>query len=249
MVRKSVFPAGRSSVHQRSPVKQFLFIEGGKSEAVCRHCKALVSTTLRTRAYTLEESGIEVPGVLVDVCDVCDEIVTIPHQSTYRLRDARERRKEQTLEARIPTHLEDVIHMVADRFGAPVQEFRPGLLRFYLRELVNDAKFAERVRTLAGSELAQAPARARISLRVPAPLLGRAREKAREAGMSTAAEMMRGILLAAKEDVLDDGDPDRILRLGGAAQAGGAARPKGTPYMGVRGRKAAAPKGTHPPAP
>lgn len=249
MVRKSVLSAGRSSVHQHSPVKQFLFIEGRKSEAVCRHCKTLVSTTLRTRAYPLEESGIAVPGVLVGVCDVCDEIVTIPHQSTYRLRDARARRKEHSLEARIPTHLEDVIHMVADRFSAPVQEFRPGLLRFYLRELANDAKFAERVRTLARSELAQAPARARISMRVPAPLLARAREKAREAGISTASEMLRGILLAAKEDVLDDGDPERILRLGGAAQAAGAARPRGTPYRGVRGRKAAAPEKTSPPAP
>lgn len=174
--------------------------------------------------------------MLVSVCDTCDEIVAIPHQSTYRLRDARVPRKEQSLEARIPTHLEDVIYMVAARFGAPVQEFRPGLLRFYLRELANDAKFAERVRTLGRSELAQAPARARISLRVPAPLLSRVREKAREAGISTAAEMMRGILLAAKEDVLDDGDPERILRLGGAAQAEGAARPKGTPYLGVRKR-------------
>lgn len=240
MVHKGLLPAERSRVHQRSPVKKsvknFLFIEGQKSEAVCRHCKKLVSTTIRTRAYALEESEIKVPGVLVGVCDTCNEIVTIPHQSTYRLRDARVRRKEQSLEARIPTHLEDVIHMVADRFGAPVQEFRPGLLRFYLREIANDAAFAERVRTLAASELAQAPARARISLRVPAPLLARAREKAREAGISTASEMLRGILLAAKEDVLDDGDPERILRLGGAAQAEGAARPKGNPRLGVRKR-------------
>ncbi|HEX5869406.1 MAG TPA: hypothetical protein VFY65_03260 [Longimicrobium sp.] len=197
-----------------------------------------MNTTLRTRTYPLEESGIEVPGVLVGVCDVCDEIVTIPHQSTYRLRDARVRRKEQSLEARVPTHLEDVIHMVADRFGAPVQEFRPGLLRFYLRELADDPKFAERVRTLAHSDLAQAPARGRVSLRVPAPLLSRARERAREVGISTAAEMLRGILLAAKEDVLDNGDPERILRLGGAAQAQGAARPDATPHLGVRRKKA-----------
>lgn len=174
--------------------------------------------------------------MLVAVCDACDEIVTIPAQSTHRLYDARVPRKEQTIEARIPTHLEDVIYMVADRFDAPVQEFRAGLLRFYLRELANDAGFAERVRSLGQSELAQAPARARISLRVPAPLLSRVREKAREAGISTVAEMLRGILLAAKEDVLDDRDPDRIVRLGGAAQAEGAARPKGTPFLGVRKR-------------
>lgn len=200
-------------------------MEGQKSEAVCRHCKTLVSTTLRTRTYCLGGTGFDVPGVLVGVCDTCDEVATIPAQSSVRLRDARVRRKERSLEARIPTHLADVIHLIADRFGAPVQEFRPGLLRFYMSELAGDAGFARRVHALAGSDLAQAPSPARISLRVPAPLLAKARAQAREAGIATAAEMLRGILLAAKEDVLDGGNPERILRLGGAAQAQGAASP------------------------
>lgn len=178
----------------------------------------MVSATARVRTYR------EVPGVLVDVCDICDEVVTIPHQSTARLRDARAGRKDETLEARIPTHLEDIIHLIADRYEAPVQTFRPGLLRFYLRELARDAEFARRVRDLANSEPAQAPARARISLRAPAALLAEARQQARDAGMRTDAEMLRGILLAAKEDVLDRGDRNRCLRLGGAAQAEGAAR-------------------------
>ncbi|MBW3573085.1 MAG: hypothetical protein KY467_18470 [Gemmatimonadetes bacterium] len=164
--------------------------------------------------------------MLVAVCDICDEIVAVPHQSTTRLRDARVRRKDLSIEARIPTHLEDVIHLIADEFSAPVQEFRPGLLRFYLREVAESAEFATRVKALAQSELAQAPARARVSLRTPAALLSSAREQAHRAGIATAAELMRGILLAAKEDVLDGGEPERTLRLGGAAQAEGAERPR-----------------------
>lgn len=216
---------------------RYLFKEGQQFEAICARCEGRVPATCRTRTYRLEESGADVPGVLVMVCDVCGEIVAIPAQSSVRLRDARVQRKEQTLEARIPTHLEDVIHLIADEFSAPVQEFRPGLLRFYLRELAESAAFAERVKALAQSELAQAPARARISLRTPAPLLSRAREQARNAGMTTAAEMLRGILLAAKEDVLDGDDPERTLRLGGAAQAEGAARPKPANKL-ARARKA-----------
>jgi hypothetical protein len=184
----------------------------------------MVDTTLRVRTYQIKESGIDVPGVLVSVCDQCDAIIAIPAQSSVRLRDARVGRKDETLEARIPTHLEDVIHLIADRYEAPVQTFRPGLLRFYLREVARDAEFAARVRELANSELAQAPARARISLRAPEGLLVEAREQARRAGIRTDAEMLRGILLAAKEDVLDRGDRKRMQRLGGAAQAEGAAR-------------------------
>ena len=178
------------------------------------------------RTYHLEKTGVDVPGVLVEVCDQCDAIVTIPHQSSVRLLEFRRARKDESLEARIPTHLEDVIHLIADRFEVPVQTFRPGLLRFYLRELARDEGLAERVRQLASSELAQAPARARVSLRAPEGLLAEAREQARKAGIRTDAEMLRGLLLAATEDVLERGDKKRIMRLGGAAQAEGAARAK-----------------------
>ena len=202
----------------------YLFKEGEKAESVCRHCKKLVNTTFRVRTYRLKESGIDVPGVLVSVCDQCDAIVALPHQSSVRLGEVRVRRKDESLEARIPTHLEDVIHLIADRYEAPVQAFRPGLLRFYLREVARDAEFAGRVRELANSDLAQAPARARVSLRASQELLAEARQQARGAGIGTDAEMLRGILLAAKEDVLDRANKQRILRLGGAAQAEGAAR-------------------------
>lgn len=174
----------------------------------------------------MAESGIDVPGVLVDVCDDCGRVVTIPSQSTARLRHARIPQKEDQLEARIPTHLEDVIYMVAKRFSAPVQAFRPALLRFYLAEVAGDAEFAARVRALAESDLADAPARARISLRLPSELLQEARDTARQAGIQKDSRLLRGLLLAAKEDVLDGRHPERILRLSGAAQAEGAPRPR-----------------------
>jgi hypothetical protein len=212
----------------------YLVKEGDQSEAVCRHCKAIVTTTYRTRTYRLVTSGVDVPGALVAVCDLCDNVATIPAQTTPRIGEALQRRKEESLEARIPTHLEDVIRLLADHYEAPVQTFRPGLLRFYLREMASDPEFAERVSTLARSEMAKAPARARVSLRTPEPLLSEAREQARRAGIETDAEMLRGILLAAKEDVLDGADRERTLRLGGAAQAEGAARPKPLDKFGRR---------------
>lgn len=207
----------------------YLVKEGDESEAICPHCKTLVTTHYRTRTYRLVTSGVDVPGALVAVCDLCDKVAAIPAQTTPRIGEALQRRKEESLEARIPTHLEDVIRLLASHYEAPVQTFRPGLLRFYLRELAGDAQFAERVNALAKSDMARGPARARISLRAPEPLLAEARERARRVGIATDAEMLRGLLLAAKEDVLDGGDSQRTLRLGGAAQAEGAACPKPAP--------------------
>lgn len=173
---------------------------------------------------------MEVPGVLVGVCERCDQVATVPHQSTLRMLEARVPLKEEQLEARIPTHLEDVIYMLAWEFAAPVQAFRPAVLRFYLAELMRDPMLGERVRLLAASDLADAPARARVSLRVPTELLEDARAAARAAGIAKDSDLVRGLLLAAKEDVLDRRHPERIQRLSGAAQAGGAYR-RPSPYL------------------
>lgn len=173
---------------------------------------------------------MDVAGVLMGVCDRCDNIVTIPAQSTPRIREARVPLKEEQLEARIPSHLEDVIYLLARDFAAPVQAFRPAVLRFYLAELMRDPALAERVRLLAESDLADAPARTRVSLRVPAELLEDARSAARAAGIARDSDLVRGLLLAAKEDVLDRCHPERIARLSGAAQAGGAYR-RPSPYL------------------
>jgi hypothetical protein len=202
-----------------------LWKEGDTSEAICRTCQKRVRTRFAVRRYTLHESGVEVPDLLVAVCTECDGVAAIPAQSSPRLKEARERKKAEGLEAKIPSHLDDVIHLLADHFATAVAAFRPDLLRFYLGEVISDEAFAARVKTLAGSELAGGRARMRVSLRAPEEMLQAARERGRSAGIDTDADLIRGILLAAKEDVLEGATPERVLRLSGAAQAEGAMRP------------------------
>ena len=202
-----------------------LFREGDRSEAICHACEKRVSTQFAVRTVRLAETGLDVPDVLAAVCDECGGVAAIPAQSAPKLKEARERRKAEELEARIPSHLDDVVHLLSDHFAAAVASFRPSLLRFYLREVASDADLADRVKVLAGSDLAQGRARARVSLRAPEGLLRDVRGRARQAGIASDADLIRGILLAAKEDVLEGGAPERRMRLGGAAQAEGAPRP------------------------
>ena len=204
-----------------------LYREGDRSEAICHACRKRVGTRFGVRTVRLEESGVEVPDVLVAVCDECGGTVAVPAQSSPKLREARERRKAESLEARIPSHLDDVIHLLSNHFAAAVATFRPSLLRFYLREVASDDAFARRVKELADTELAQGRARARVSLRAPDDLLREVRDRSRQVGIGSDADLIRGILVAAKEDVLEGKAPERHVRLGGAAQAEGAPRPAG----------------------
>ncbi|HEU0013386.1 MAG TPA: hypothetical protein VFQ45_06865 [Longimicrobium sp.] len=198
--------------------------EGDLSQAVCEDCRRLVQTRFEVRGFPLEASGVVVPGVLVAVCTECGGIAALPAQSEPRLKEARERRKSQVLETRVPLHLEDMVHALALRFDTAVEMFRPHLLRFYLREVAADPALARRVEKLARSEAARGRARARVSLRLPEGLLEAARAQGRAAGLRTDADLVRGIIVAAAEDVLDGRAPERRARLSGAAQAEGAPR-------------------------
>ena len=66
---------------------------GDRSEAICADCDRIVTTRYAVRTIHLSGSSINVPDVLVGVCDFCDGIVSLPAQSTPKIREARERAK------------------------------------------------------------------------------------------------------------------------------------------------------------
>lgn len=108
---------------------------------------------------------------LVGVCDVCGEVVSIPHQSAPRLKEAREVPAEK-VEYRLPRELADVLHLIAAEFGVRTDDFTSPLLKFYMREFTRDASFRRRVGRLSRARLAPPVQRhhARPSMRMR-PLL------------------------------------------------------------------------------
>lgn len=182
-----------------------LLKESDRGDGVCRSCEALVETEYRRRPVYLEESDVEVEDVLVGVCIQCDETVTIPAQSSPRLKEAREG-KEEVLQARLPKHLEDALHLIADRYEANEQMFAPALVRFYLNEMARSPRFARRVARLAKSDVVRGGSTRRRSFRLSDNLYERAWDKAREAGIDTRTDMVKGAVAAAVEDLLEPSD-------------------------------------------
>lgn len=176
--------------------------EGDKGSALCPHCEERVLIRYEYRTFHLNESGVDVENVLLGVCEQCDETVTVPAQSSAKLKAAR-KRKEETVEARVPRPLEDLVYAIAAEVGTSAAEFRNQLVRYYLLEIGEKAETARRVGRLASTELAQARKKARISVRVDASVLARAMERATEQGIETQADLVRGLLIAGAEDVLE----------------------------------------------
>jgi hypothetical protein len=173
---------------------------GDRSRAICEACTKVVETRFEYRTFDLQQPRVDVPDVLVGVCTECDRTVTVPFQSSPRLNAAR-KPPEAPLEARIPKHLEDVLAVVASHYGRNDSEFRAVVLRYYLHALGGNAALADHLRELAAHPLAKGPASARLSLKVQEPVLTRAWESARNAGVRTKTEMLKGAIIAAAEDL------------------------------------------------
>lgn len=66
-----------------------LWKEGDRSEAICERCEARVVTRFEVRTLRLEQSAVDVPGVLVGVSTECGETTSVPAQSTPAIKRAR----------------------------------------------------------------------------------------------------------------------------------------------------------------
>jgi hypothetical protein len=176
-----------------------LWREGERSRAVCESCGRLVTTRFERRTVDLEDPEVSVPEVLVAICQVCGEIVAIPHQSTPRLQEAR-RGITPRREVRVPPLLNDALGLIAGRFSVRAEDFGGLVIRYYLQRIGREPETAGRIKAFASSPLAQGKTTGRISLRLADSAWEDAWKAARGAGLRTKSEVFRGILAAAAVD-------------------------------------------------
>ncbi|KXJ51534.1 MAG: hypothetical protein AXW17_01525 [Colwellia sp. Phe_37] len=55
---------------------------GDKSKAICHKCECVVETTFMKRDVALSDISAMVENLIVAVCNNCDAVVALPHQSS-----------------------------------------------------------------------------------------------------------------------------------------------------------------------
>ena len=177
--------------------------QGDESSAICHKCRKVRPTRYEYRTVHLEKSKIDVPDVLVGVCQTCDATVMLPHQSTPRIREARQTFPSR-VDARIPKELRDVIGMLASEFGGSPEPFAGGMLRYYLALMAHDSTLAKRVGKLANSFVAEGTPGGRIAFRLDRSLMDNALATVNaKSDIVDQSGLIRGIIAAAKEDTFD----------------------------------------------
>ena len=142
--------------------------------------------------------------MLVGVDTETGEVLTVPAQSTPKLKAAREAKKREVMSVRMPRELDDVLHLVADRYRVAPRQFAPAVIRYYLTLACANADMAQRLNTLSRSRLATGKCQKDLRLRIQRELVVRLRDIAVVAEGATRSDMVRGAIVAAKEDVLDE---------------------------------------------
>lgn len=192
--------------------------EGDRGYALAPE-RGRVESVYEYRTVELERSKATVRNVLVGVDTETGEVLTVPAQSTPKLKAVREAKKAEVMSVRMPRELDDVLHLVADRYRVAPRQFAPAVIRYYLTLARVDAGMARRLNTLSRSRLATGRCRKDLRLRVPPELLAWLRDVAVATGGATRSAMVRGAIVAAKEDVLDDRARKRQRHLEAIARA------------------------------
>ena len=66
---------------------------GDKGKAACDTCKAFVTTTYSLKNVPFSDNSGVVANLLVGVCDGCESVVTLPHQSTPAVKEQLEQQR------------------------------------------------------------------------------------------------------------------------------------------------------------
>jgi hypothetical protein len=185
---------------------------GDRLEAICERCEDLVSGTYRYREVPLKKTGVRVHDILVGVCDACDEIISIPAQSTPKLKDARERQIEK-VPLRYSREMDDLLHMVAGALDARPEVMLGLLTRYYLRAARKETSIVRRAIRASQLDFACKSLRVRGSVNVELDDLVAVEQAANHLGLGSRSDLIRGLIVVAGEDVLENKAPMRRRRL------------------------------------
>ena len=89
---------------------------GDTKKSICESCESRVKVVYELRDVPFSDGSGVVSDVLVGVCDVCDEVCSLPAQSIPMVKAARAKNNKQ-IESRVPAHLVDALNLASSEIG------------------------------------------------------------------------------------------------------------------------------------
>jgi hypothetical protein len=194
-----------------------LYEEGEKSKAICETCDQIVTTTFVRRDVPFSDGNGEAKNILVSVCDLCDEMVAVPAQSTPAIRETR-LKIVKAVEAQLPAIYLDMLDLAAYTIdSASSTEFRKVLMVFYLHRFASGEYPRERLLRAhrAGMERfkeERGAARRRLSMKVTPRIAEDIQTLIDDTSMSQ-TEVIKSVIYQIQADVVQARKPALMKEL------------------------------------
>ena len=198
-----------------------LYEEGEKSKAICESCQQVVSSTFARRNVPFSDGKGEVKDILVSVCDLCDQVVAIPAQSTPAIRETRQK-EVKAIEAQLPAIYLDMLDLAAYTIdSASSTEFRKVLMILYLHRFASGEYPRERLLKAHRSAVARfkeqrGAARRRLSMKVTPRIAEDIKTLTEDTAMNQ-TEVIKSVIYQIQADVIEARKPALMKELGALA--------------------------------
>ena len=183
---------------------------GDKQKASCNECKSFQNVTFQLRDVPFSDGSGIVKNVLVGICDSCDSVAVLPHQSTPLVKHQLEIQRKAT-ESRVPAHMVDILNLACVELDSGT-EFVPSLIKYYIHSLSSNELSPSGISEYLKSELATGKAQKRISIkgRFVADELSHLKELTK---IKSTTDLIKSIVLRINDDILVKKKKDTIKKL------------------------------------
>ena len=192
-----------------------LYSPGQKSRAICEDCGKRVTTTFGYHHVPFSDGKGAAPNVLAATCDDCGDVVAVPAQSTPAIIRARQR-AEISLEISLPAHEMDILDAAVHTIDSQATvNFRKTIVIYYIGVLGEQGETADRLKNGVGAWIAESRAERkrarqhnvsiptrRLSMKIASRTKDLLERVMAKSGL-TKTEIVRGIVMLAKHDVLE----------------------------------------------
>jgi len=179
-------------------------------KAACSKCKSFEDVTFKLRDAPLSDGSGTVKNVLVGVCNTCDSIAVLPHQSVPAVQKQLEVQRK-AIESRVPAHMVDILNVASYELGGG-PDFTSNLIKYYIHILAKTNISSNKVTSYLSSSLAKGKAEKRISIkgRHVKEELNIIKEMT---NIETTTDLIKFIVLTINDDVLVNKKQNTIKQL------------------------------------
>jgi hypothetical protein len=151
------------------------------------------------RDVPFSDGGGTVSNVLVGVCDCCDSVAVLPHQSTPVVNKQLQTQR-RSLEGRVPAHMVDILNLASVEISGGT-EFVQSLMKFYVHSLSTNDISPQGISKYLDTELAKGKPQKRISIkgRLITKEFGHLKKVTK---IDSTTDLIKGVVLKINDDVL-----------------------------------------------